>query len=395
MDVINEFSLVSAQSKCFKSDILEFLQLKRCFKENIAASTIASSIALTEVKCHINSLLIKLYHFRRDSSELIANAKADMQFTFSAVLKNDCLSSLHLIFSSLELLSFPKSVVLAKCITPSPTSSALDISLLEVNQAEIELCLSFPSLDIWIHFSEWVDIIDYAGQFSKIAPLDTSSNSLTLDEVESLNNKLTSVSPGSLSSSSASTHTTYENMRWDSVVLTVKMENICITCHFPMCLNNKACGEFPVTEDRRGGCPIVSSNIRDGSDLKYISVTMHSKSSELLLDGRNMKMKTNMEKWSGTMAICEDGNVLSWPFFQMSHVFMEAQGSHDRMQSMHVKVDLQCDHLNMWLSHHFFYFWHGVTFVIPEAESSRSPFGSVDFKVKMRKVSFLLSDGRV
>ncbi|PON37049.1 Vacuolar protein sorting-associated protein [Parasponia andersonii] len=381
LDVINQFSLVSDHSKCFRSDVIEFLQLKRCFKENSAASSIASSIACTEVRCHFNSLLIKLHCSRRDSNEHIA--KAEMQFTLSAVLKNDRLSSLGLRFSSLELLSLLNSVVLAKCTSPSSNSSVLEISLLEVNQAETALCLSFPSLDIWLHLSEWVDIIDIivscAGQLSKIEPLD---------------DKIITASPCSLSSSSASTYSASESLKQDSVVLTVKLENICITCHFPMCYSNKACGELLVTKDRRELCPIVSSNIKDGSDSKYVSVTMHSKSSELLLDGRTMKVKTNMEKWSGTIALCEEGNVLSWPLFRMFHVFMEAEVSHDVMQSVYIKVELQCDNLNVWLSHHFFYFWQGVTFVIPEAGYSQFPFGGIDFKVKMRKVSFLLSDGR-
>ncbi|XP_062110985.1 uncharacterized protein LOC133822610 isoform X2 [Humulus lupulus] len=397
LDVINQFSLISDQSKCFKYDVHEFLHLKKCFKENNAASPVASIISFTEVRCYVNSLLIKFYHFRGDSSELLANA--EMQFTLSAVLKNDIISSLDLRFSSLELLSLPNSAVLAKCTSPSSTSSVLDISFLEVNQAETELCLSFPSLVIWVHLFEWVDIIDvivsYAGLLSKIAPLDTSLNNLTLGEVENLDNKLHTVSPDSLRSSSASTYSASGSTKQDSTILTVKLDNVSITCHLPMCISNKACEEFLVTKDRREDCPIVSSNMRDRSDLKYISVTVHSKSSELVLEGRHMKVKANMEKWISTISLCEDGNNLSWPLFQMFHVSIEAEVSHDVMQSVHVRVELQCDNLNVWLSHHFFYFWHGVTFVIPEGGGpSQFPLGGIDFRIKARKVSFLLSDGR-
>uniref|UniRef100_A0A803PHY5 Vacuolar protein sorting-associated protein n=1 Tax=Cannabis sativa TaxID=3483 RepID=A0A803PHY5_CANSA len=396
LDVINQFSLISDQSKCFKNDVREFLQLKKCFKENNAGSPVGSSISCTEVRCYVNSLLIKLHHFRGGSSELLANA--EMQFTLSAVLKNDILSSLDLRFSSLELLSLPNFVVLAKCTSPSSISSVLDISFLEVNQAETELCLSFPSLVIWIHLFEWVDIIDavvsYAGLFSKVAPLNTSMNNITLGEVENVDNKLKTVSPDSLHSSSASTYSASGSTKQDSTVLTVKLDNVSITCNLPVGISNKACEEFLATKDQREVCPIESSNMRDRSDSKYISVSVHSKSSEILLKGRHMKLKANMEKWIGTISLCEDGNNLSWPLFQMFHVFIEAEVSHDMMQSVHVRVEFQCDNLNVWLSHHFFYFWHGVTFVIPEGGPSQFPLGGIDFEIKMKKASFLLSDGR-
>ncbi|EXB26144.1 Putative vacuolar protein sorting-associated protein 13C [Morus notabilis] len=395
LDVMNQFSLVPDQSKCFKSDVPEFLQLKRCFKQNSVASPIASSVVLTEVRCHVNSLVMKFHQFTKGSTELIA--KAEMQLTLSAILRNDFLSSLDLTFSYLEFLSLPSSIVLARCTSPSLTSSVLDISLSEVNQGENELYLSIPSLDIWVHLSDWVDMIDmfvsYAGQLSKTELLGTSSKSFNLYKVDTLDNTASTGSPYSLCSSGASTYPSSGNTEQDAMVMTVKLENIGVTFHFPIYFSNKACGEFPVAQGQRDISPVTSSSVVGGNDLKYISVSMHSKSSGLLIDGRSTKLKTKMERLSGTIALSEDNNVLSWPFFQIFHVVLDAE-LHGKTQPVHVKVELQCDHLNVWLSHNFFYFLRCVTFVIPEAGPSQFPFGGVDFKVNMRKVSFLLSDGR-
>ena len=209
--------------------------------------------------------MVKLQHFRKGSTELIA--KAEMRLTLSAILKNDFLSSLDLTFSYLDLLSLPSSVVLARCTSPSSTSSVLDISLSEVNQGENELCISFPSLDIWVHLSEWVDMIDmlvsYAEQLSKIAPLGTSSNSLILDNVDTLDNAAATGSPCSPCSSS-------RNTKQDTSILTVKLENICITFHFPIYARNKACGEFPVDQGQRDISLIASSRVMGGNDCTYI-----------------------------------------------------------------------------------------------------------------------------
>ncbi|KAL5574177.1 hypothetical protein UlMin_023774 [Ulmus minor] len=390
--VIDQFSQVSDQSKCFKSDVLQFLQSTNYLKENnSAAPPIASSTVLTEVRCHIDSCLIQLYHLKEGSRELIA--KAEMLFTLSASLKDDKLLALYLSFSSLALFSLPTLVVLARCNSTSLASSVLSISLLAGSQGENELHVSFPSFDVWVYLSDWVEIIDlfvsYAGLLSRSSSLYASAYISTLDKSVMSEKKEITVS---LSSSSASTCSASENMKRVADILTVKLENICISFHFPIWVSNKACRELLVAQDQRNVSPNVSSHVVEGSDFKYIAVSVHSKCSELLLDGKNTRLKTTMEKWSGSIVLCEDQMVQSWPLFQIFHVFVEAEISHE-MEPVHVKVDLQCDHLNMWLSHNFFYFWHGVPFVNPEEGSSQFPFDGVDFKVQIRKISFLLSDG--
>lgn len=398
MDVVNQFILVSDYSKCFKSDVLQFLQLKRCLKENSAASPVASSIVFTEVKCYVHSLLLEFYGFRKVSSELIA--KGEMQFLCSASLENDSVTSFGLSFSSLALFSLPDSVILARCSSTCSTSSVLDISFSKLNQGENELHISLPSLDVWLRLSDWFEVIDlftsYSEQLSRPASSDASLGNLTLNIVDTSGNMEVTVSPSSLHTSSASTCFASENLKQeDKFFLIVKSENIYVTFHFPFLVSKESCRKVQTAEDHMKVPPNVPSNVIEGCGLKYIDVTLHSKSSELLLDGRNVKMKSNIEKLSGIMALCEDKDVHSWHLFQIFHICLEAETSNKLMESVRVKVELECDHLDVSLSHHFFNFWHGVPVNLSEAGSSQFPNVSIDLKLRFRKVSFLLSDGRV
>lgn len=376
--VISQFSLVSELAQCFKSDVVHFLQLKRCFEENISASPIASSIVLTEVRCHTDSLSIKLSHSGKSSTELSAMVK--IRFTLSAILKNDSISSLDLSFTTLEFLSLPDSIMLARFTSPSSPSHVLDFSLVEGRRGRIEVCISFPSLDIWIHFSKWIKIIDTvvsnAKELSKVSPLNSSSKILILKKVDMHDDTLTTASCVSASA---------ENSKQENGDLSVKLENIGIMFHIPLCSTSKAY--------EMESSSVSSSDAMGASDSNYVSVAMQSKASELLIDGNSARFKTKMEKWNGTIEVSEEKNVLSWPFFQISHVFMEIEV--DMMEQPYIKVELRLDHLKVWLSHHFFYFCRGVTFLISEAGSSQFPFSGIDIDIKARKVSFLLSDGRV
>lgn len=396
-DVINQLSSVDNQSKGFKSDILQFLQLKRCLKETSAVSHVGSSMIFTEVKCSVNSLSIKLHRCGKDSMELVA--KADMQFSCSASLKNDTLSSFGLTFSSLELSSLPNSILLLQCTSTCPSSSVLDISLSKSIHEENELCFSLPSLDIWLHLSDWTKIFDiinsYAGQLTKTTLLDSSSKSLALNIVDPLKNVAVDVSPSSLHSASVSTQFSSVNMKQDAVFLIVRSENVGITFYFPSLVSKEACRQLKLADEYKNASQNVSSDAHEENDCKFIVVSLYSKSTGFSIDRRNIKFKSNLENLSGTIAICDDKSIPPWPLFQIYQVDVEAEISCNQMEVMHVEVEIQCDHSDVWLSHRIFYFLRGVHFNVLEARSSEFVFGGIHFKAQLKKVSLLLSDGRV
>ncbi|KAM1717129.1 hypothetical protein COP2_025269 [Malus domestica] len=354
IDVINEFSQVSDLSKCFKSDVPQFLQLKRCLEQNNAVTPVVSSITFSEVKCYCKSLSIQLNGCRRDLKEPIA--KAEMQFMCSASLRDDILLSVVLSFSSLALYSLPGSVVLARFKSTS-TSSVLDFSLSKSNEGGNELLVSLPSVDVWLYLSYWTDVIDCLKSY-----------------------------PGH------SSPTTPDNLKQEADVLIVRSENICITFHFPVWIGDEGWGEYQVDEDRVEGNQNDLSDLVKGKNFRCLAVTLCSKSSELFVDARSVKVKSDMEKLNGTVLLSEDKSVLSWPLFQICQGTFEAEINQNEL--VHVEVDAQCDHLDVWISHSILHFWHGVPFTVSEGGPSQFSYGGIAFKVQFRKVSFLLSDGR-
>lgn len=356
-DVINQFSLVSDLSECFKSDVVQFLQSKRCLAQNNAVSLVVSSINFTEVRCCINSLAIQLNPCQRDSKEPIATA--EMKLICSASLRNDTLLSVALKFSSLELYSLPNSVVLVRCKPTSSTSSVLEFSLTKEKDGVNELHVSLPSVEVWLHLSNWTKVIDfcksYPGQSSISAP---------------------------------------DNLEQDTDAVAVRSENIFITFHLPVWIGERACGEYQGEECDGEGHTDDLSDIVEGKTFRSIAVTLCSKSSELFVDGTNVKVKSDIEKLEGMVLVSKDESIQSWPFFQISQVFLVAD-INNRMEIVHIELDVQCDHLDVWISHSILYFWHGVQFSVAERETSQFSSGRIDFKVHLRKVLFLLSDGRV
>ncbi|KAE8077724.1 hypothetical protein FH972_016258 [Carpinus fangiana] len=395
-DVINQLSSVDNQSKGFKSDVLQFLQLKRRLKEISAVSHVGSSMIFTEVRCYVNSLSVKLHRCGKDSMDLVA--KADMQFSCSASLKNDTLSSFGLTFSSLELSSLPNSILLVQCTSTCPSSSVVDISFSKSIHKENELCFSLPSVDIWLHLSDWTKIFDvinsYAGQLTKATLLDSSSKSLALNIVDPLKNMALDVSPSSHHSTSVSTQFSSVNMKQDAVFLIVRSENVGITFYFPLLVTKEACRQLKLADKYKNASQNVSSDAHEENDYIFLVMSLYSRSTGFFIDRRNIKFKSSLENLSGTIAICDNKSVPPWPLFKIYQVDVEAEIGSNQMEVMHVEVEIQCDHSDVRLSHRIFYFLRGVHFNVLEAQSSKFVFGEIHFKARLKKVSLLLSDGR-
>jgi hypothetical protein len=385
LDVINQFFTLDDQSKGFKSDVLQFIQSRRCLKEISAVPSFGASVIFTEVRCYVNSLEIKLHRCGKDSKELVA--KAEVQFSCSASLKNDTLLSLGVTFSSLELYSLPNSILLAQCSSTCLSSSALDISFSKSILEENELCVSLPSLDIWLHLSDLTKVVElinsYTGQLTKTI-LDDPSKNVVVD-----------VSPNSLHSANTSIQFASVNMQQDAVSLIVRSEDVGITFHFPVSVSKELCQQLQLANDFKNAHQNVSSDVIEEKDCKFVAVSLYSKSTGLFIEGRNIKFNSNLEKLSGTIIICDDKSVPSWPLFQIYQVDVEVQISNNQMELMNVEVEIQCNRSDLSLSHRVLYFFHGVCFNVPKVESSEFAFGQINIKAHVRKVSLLLSDGRV
>lgn len=378
-NIIDQLSLVGDQSNYFKSDILQFLHLKRSSKETVTVSPVATTLAHTEIKCHIQSLLINFCHTKEDSVELIS--KADVQFNCSASLINDSLVSLDLGFSSLALYSHHDSLVLAKCTLACLSTLVLDISFSKSFEGENVLSVCLPSLNIWLHFSEWIEVVDYFNQFSehlaKTVLLDSSLNGF------SSNNTAGTKDP----------HFAAEEMK-ETVFLTLKSDMVGVTVHTPVWFSEETDLELQLADDLRFTSSSVYWDIAEERNTKFLSVSFHMKCFELLASSRGIQLKTNIDKLSCLIVITED-KLTSWPIFEIVQVYLNIATCTNQKDTREFKLEILCDHSDVWLSHPVFYFFSAVNFNVPKAPSSQFSSCGVDFKFQLRKVSFLLTDGRV
>jgi len=180
----------------------------------------------------------------------------------------------------------------------------------------------------------------------------------------------------------------------EDVSVTVKCENIGLLCHVPLWVSEEAIDQSD-SNGQNGLDVELLSEFSGGKDSKFLTITLHSRSSELFTHGTDMKVRINVEKATGSVGICESGTVRSWPFFQLFQLGADIQMCEYKKVPVAVKVDISCEAFNIWLSHQVFYFWHGVDFGAAKADSSEITFCGVDLKMQLRKVSLLLTDGRV
>lgn len=396
LDTIEEFSSVDDQSKCFKSDVLQFLHSKRSLKAKgaISPSLVASTLILTEVKCHTQHLLISFCHRREDSVELIA--KGDLQFVCSASLINDSLLCLDLDFTTLAFYS-PEDSMLAKCTSPSSSTLVLGISFSKSFDSKNELDLCVPSLDIWLQLSEWAEVAKFLNHFclhlEKTVPWDSASRSLSFNAADSVK-----TAPGDASSflDSETTSANFTSHEMENVVLLIiRSENICIEFHIPVWVSEEPCVEFTHAEGLKVTPLSVSSDIVAEKDTKFLTVSFNTNGFELLISSRDIHLKSNMEKLSSVIMTVENGRHTSWPLFDIIQVHVEAVLCRNRTNTIEHKVEIICDHSDVWLSHPAFQLWGALKFDIPKAGYSQHSSSGIDFKFQMRKVSILLTDGKV
>ncbi|XP_061363844.1 uncharacterized protein LOC133307357 isoform X2 [Gastrolobium bilobum] len=393
-DVIEEFSSVDDQSKCFKSDVLQFFHSKRSVKATgaISPTLTASTMIWTEVRCCTQSLLISFCHRKEDSLELIT--KGDLWFSCSASLINGSLVCLDLGFSKLVLYS-PHDSVLAKCTSTSSTL-VLGISFSKSIDLKNELGLCFSSLDIWLHFSEWTEVVKFFNHFCahmEKTPIDAPSKSLSVNAANS--EKKTVVRDASifLDSESASSHFILEEME-DVVLLIIKSENICITIHIPVWSSEEPGVDFQHTEGLKVTPLSVYSDIIEEKDASFLIVSFNMNGFELVIRSSDIQLKSNMEKLSSVIMIVENGRHTSTPLFDIIQVHVDIVLYMNDTNNINLKGEIICDHSDVWLLHPAFYLWGAVKFEAPKSGSSLHSTSGITFKFQMRKVSILLTDGK-
>ncbi|KAL9243679.1 hypothetical protein vseg_017537 [Gypsophila vaccaria] len=367
-EVVDEYSLVELKSKCFTGDIRLFLESVESLLADASTIQNVSNNGMTEIRCFVDHASIKFVSLKRSTSPQATIARVDAGFKLSATLEDDVNFSFRAQFSSLFLSSASHS--LAKFHSESSSSSVLDVFLSKTQQKEIEFLVALPSLEIWFHMLDWVILIGHINscilQFSKgsaMKPLNISAPKL--DDSVSID-----------------------------IAITVKSENINVTCHIPIWISEEP---IPLSEDTdvQGGVDTEGLNsISGGKDCKFVTVSFRSRSSELYTEGNNLNVKINLERATGSVGMCERNVVQSWPFFHLHQLAAEIQLCGLGKVCIGANVDISCQVFDVRLSHQVFYFCNGVEFAATEPDTSDVSFGNMDLNIHIKKLSLLLTDQR-
>ncbi|KAE8735729.1 DNA/RNA polymerases superfamily protein [Hibiscus syriacus] len=389
LEIIDQFSLLHDESKAYTSDALQFLRSRRLQKENRAVSLVESSLTFIEVRCYVESLLIKLNRLGKDTLEPVA--KAEMNFICSMSLINEMHMNLVLNFFSLKLSSLPNSDILARCSDTSSTTSVLDLSFSKSDPYQNDFCICLPSLNIWLHCSDWTEVLDlfytYGQKLTKTTKLDSLPGSSAMNRTHPSHNASEHVPQISDKVLSASSNVPLSMMQ--KTVLILRSENIGITVYFPMHVSGEIT-EVVFTEE---GWQNVSSTGTKGKHCKLLTFTTHCKSTELIISGKNAKFKCILGKTSGSVGSQGDDNANYLPLFHIFQVNVDTEICNIHKKAVQANLGIQCDHLDIWLSHQIFFFLRDVRFDVPGSRSQYN-FGSMEFKIQLRRGSLMLSDGR-
>ncbi|KAL2927751.1 putative vacuolar protein sorting-associated protein 13A [Bienertia sinuspersici] len=387
-EVVDQYAMVGNKSKHFKHDVLDFLQLTQSLKDNSFDIPKESTMAVTEMKCCVNSMSVTLIRLERDSNSRDMIARLEMGFILSATLKNDMLSCLNIQFSSLLLSASLNSIYLVKCSSDSTTASVLDFCFSAIQQNEIELLIAIPSLEIWFHLSDWVMVIDHV--YSCVPHCPQHSN---LDLSDSTAGVMDPSAQKTVQSFPLPSSEPDKLAQDAGVAVIVKSKNIGLSCYIPLWVSEEAFAESEVFPSHSLDTESLNA-MSGGKDTKFLTITLQSRSNELQFHGPNLKLKTIIEKATGSVGICESGSVQSWPFFQLFQLGTQVQICEYQKVPMGVNVEVTCEGFDFWLSQQVLYFWHGIVPERTEADCSDIRFGSVDLKLQISKASLLLTDGR-
>lgn len=381
---IDEVSSVEDKSKGYTGEILQPLGTIRSNKIGSSFPNDSNS-ALTEVLLSANFLTVELNQFVQDSMIIESVAKAEMQFTCFVSLKNDIPQSLKLTCTSFALHSLYSSLILARCTASSFTTTVLGVTF-SVVELKNEFSIFLPSLEIWLELTDWIKVLDavnFTGGEAKTVDIGPSST----DTVDSIaHTRETAHGTSSL----ALPDNTSISGKEDNSVLVLRFENVGILCHCPFRLQNQGESVF-----QQAGHPGVSPDMLVGKHRKFVSVSACSRITEFFLTESSSKIKTCIEKITADVSVREEKSLSSWPLFQIVEVTLETEIFNNQAEIFHVSTEMQCDHVDVNLSHQVFSFWHDIELNFPEGGSSQFSIGSIDCRSNFRKVSLLLTDGRV
>ncbi|KAF8099934.1 hypothetical protein N665_0235s0032 [Sinapis alba] len=387
LDVVDQLSLAGEESNLFVSDVPQFLDTKMRLKQELAVAPLESLTNVMKFRLFVNILTIKLHRSRKDFGTLLSQPvlQVDLKFVCSGDLVNNFPMSLDLQCFEIGLYSLLSSVMLARCTDANGGPSALKVRFTAEVENEYKLCFSLPSLDIWLHSFDWIEVIELLKSYSQ--KLEDSNLDMH-DSIEGVRNTCDNTDVVLSVLQSGVSENPCEVMAFAAV-----SEIIGVTIYFPLCISDT---EFPgfMAADIHERSEEEQIKTLKGRYCKYVSVTALSRSGELSILGRDVKLSYKIEKLNGILAISGVDNVRSCSLFGASQLLVDTSIQMDKKKITSIDVGVLSDNVEMHASHHVLSFWNGVTFDAPETPSSPSFQGVINMKFQIRDSSLLISDGR-
>ncbi|KAH6809791.1 hypothetical protein C2S51_027574 [Perilla frutescens var. frutescens] len=380
--VIDQFSLVDQVSKIFTYDVLQFLQTKKQVMDHFLPNN--SDITSTEMRFCVRSLSLRLHRLKRDSicSEIIA--EAEMHFVCSLSLVNGKPHFFDISFSSLALFSLLNSVALAEFSCADSGLSVLDMILAVSGHGENRVVLSFPCLDVWLYLPDWNEVIDLLGSFSKKLSMQISGASTE---------GLSSVTFDSSQSAACDNqnHVLLEGIGEAAGCSVLTLEHVCLSIHFPALVSRDAYNSFGRPDVHK--LPFnVDCGIPRGNQNCFLSISLQSRNSELIADGKSVKLAINSENTSGVLKLLSGDAAQTWPLFQLSKIYLEAEIFESQTENLSMNLFIRSDSLDLSLGNHILYLFYFTWLEKTEEVPSQFNFKKMDLKVQLRRLSLHLTD---
>ncbi|XP_031091593.1 uncharacterized protein LOC115996484 isoform X5 [Ipomoea triloba] len=394
VDGINQFSMIEKQSKAFKSNIYQFFEFKKLLVEDNASPPESSAANLMILRACIKSMSLRLCRTKGDSVAADVIAEANSQFTCTASFRNDELQCLKISFSTLSLFSLLNSVMLAECPSTS-TISVLDLTYLISKENGSILLLSIPSVDFWLHTSDWGELVNLVQSFVQQQPvthtLSTPPENLTFVLVDEIENEAIDTLRHSHRLPNFSSCSGSEYVKPSTVFPRVELEIVGTTVHIPVWVRKDA---FDIFEGNQNDHLDDLRSMIYGNQHGFITVKLQKGTVKLAIDGKGMRLELCLDHTKGSVELRGEDKLHTLPLFQLFQVNLDAEISSYLVNGICGKLDIQCDSLDVWLSNHIFYFWCFVHFQNQAADTSQFIINCMDSKVHLRKLSLFLTNGK-
>lgn len=372
VDVIDRFSAVGKESNYFKTDVMHFIKLIRNLKQTNSDMNTNLKKSLVNIKMTIDVLSVKLNCLTvNEGSPPEVMADANMQVVFSASIENDTLVNLDAAISGLILHSVSSCFLLLSSGCQDSFSKNIWINFCKSDESEMKVIFTINFVDVWLHFSEWMNLIDLV-QIYIHAP---NSGSLR-------------------SKSKLQTNKNFSDAASD---LIVKSENVCLSFHLPIRDVSNSLPRFGKAKLKKIQHRQYVENILPDHDknCRFLKFSFKSEGIELILKNGSVKLKSSIKKIRVFLEVMEKSKVSSMPFILVSKVQVAAEFLKKQQKSMKIMTGINIYSIDVGMSYDVFTFCQSLYFMTFEEASSEVPLYAMDFSIDLQKVSILISDGKV